>query len=435
MRQYKPLRGLRVLSFETAFALPAGTRTLADLGAEVVRVAPPRSAEGERGLETFLNDQDVRINKLTLAVHLGHEQGLSIARRLAAHADIVCSNLRPGLMQHFGLDFSALRSLRSDVIVLRLSAYGAPGPWQSYPALGPATEAAGGLNAMIGDETDPPIRVGSDIYADQVAGRFAAIALLAALDHRRRTGEGQEIDLSMHEGIVYLLGDLVLSAARWGANPRRTGNRDPLIAPQGVYPCAGRDEWLALSIVTDVQWRILTDVLDDSALRELALEPVDGRRKRHEEIDAAISAWTRSRDKDEAACLLQKYGIPAGPVIRPSDFPREPQLGARQFLQPVRHRQPLLDKSMHLHATLPWVVQGRERARLMDPRGEGADNARVLKRWLGMSVSDVRRLEVEGALRPVRPLLPPGSEARGSERAARSNSAAVRQSHSTGEHR
>ena len=146
----------------------------------------------------------MRINKQALALNLAHGGGRALADQLIARADIVCSNLRPGVMQRFGLDYAGLRAVRPDVIVLRLSWYDSPGP---------ATEAAGGLNAMVGDESYPPMRAGSDIYADQIAGRFAVLALRGGFRRRRLTGEGQEIDLSMHASIVHLLGDLALSAA------------------------------------------------------------------------------------------------------------------------------------------------------------------------------------------------------------------------------
>lgn len=404
-RAFKPLRGVRVLAFETAFALPAATRALADLGADVVRITPPDPAEGRRGLENFLNDQDVRINKATLALNLGDREGLALAHRLIARADIVCSNLRPGVMERFGFTYPELCALRPDLIVLRLSGYGSPGPWQGYPALGPATEAAGGLNALIGDASYPPMRAGSDIYADQVGGRYAVLALLTALAYRRRTGEGQEIDLSMHEGIVHLLGDIVLSAAHAGHAPERYGNRDPRIAPQGNYPCAGRDEWLAISVVTDGQWRALRDLLDDPALGKPAFERLEGRRQHHDEIDAAISAWTREREKDVAAQELQDRGIPAGPVRRPADFPLDPQLAQRGALQEVQHAAPLMDKMSHPHLTSPWRVAGYARARLSDPKGEGSDNAGVLKAWLSLSKRDVARMEARGVLWPAQPLL------------------------------
>lgn len=396
-----------MLSFEAAFSLPAATRTLADLGAEVIRIAPPEPAEGRRGLESFLNDQDVRINKSTLALNLSHEEGRDLARRLVVHADVVCSNLRPGVMQRFGLGYPELRAIRSDTIVLQLSGYGAPGPWQDYPALGPATEAAGGLNWMIGDESYPPMRVGSDIYADQIAGRYAVLAILSALQRRRRTGAGQFIDLSMHEGVVHLLGDIVLRAARTGRTPERAGNRDPLIAPQGIYSCAGRDEWVAISVVTDAQWQALRELLANPLMCEPALESVEGRRRHHDQIDAAIGDWTRDRAKDDVAQMLQQRGIPAGPVRRPPDIPSDPQFAARGFLQEVRHRKPQFGETSHKHLTLPWRVAGFDRPRMSDPKGEGADNATVLQSWLGLSKRDVKRLEKIGALWGAQPLLPP----------------------------
>jgi crotonobetainyl-CoA:carnitine CoA-transferase CaiB-like acyl-CoA transferase len=213
--------------------------------------------------------------------------------------------------------------------------------------------------------------------------------------------------------------------------PARHGNRDPRIAPQGVYPCkdeGGRmkdegrhsprlhpssfrlhpsDEWLALSVVTDAQWRALVDLIDDPVLRDPELGTVEGRRRCHDTIDRAIAAWTRTRDKRDAAALLQARGVPAGPVQKTSDLPFDPHLAARGAFHMVRHKRPILGYAAHPHLTTPWRATGRRRAALEDIHDEGEDNRRLLKRWLGLSAAEIRRLEREGALAPVREISVP----------------------------
>jgi crotonobetainyl-CoA:carnitine CoA-transferase CaiB-like acyl-CoA transferase len=412
-----------VLAFEAAFSLPAGTRTLAELGAEVVRVSRPARVSGN--YITIVDGGG--LSKPSLALDLKHEQARTLARRLAARADAVCNNFRPSVMKRYGLDYTALRAVKPDIIVLQMSGYGTPGPWQDFPAYGPSVEAAGGMNALIGRPDDPPVRVGSGVFADQVGGRYAALALIAALEHRRRTGDGQYIDLSMAEGITHLLGDKILSAARTGRLPERRGNRDALIAPQGVYPCkdeGGRtrsardgdevaerdtthpsDSWVALSVRTDAEWRALRDLLDDPMLCDPALECVEARRRAHDAIDAAIAAWTRRHTKDAAAALLQERGIPAGPAQKTSDLPLDPHLAARGAFSLVRHQRPILGHGAHPHLTTPWQATGLARHQLTDIRDDGQDSARILKRWLGLPPREVARLQECGALLPPTPLL------------------------------
>ena len=394
-RAYLPLRGVRVISFETAYSLPAGTRTLSELGAEVVRATAPG-----RVLSNYTTVVDGNaLGKPCLGIDLKNREGNALARRLVAQADVVCSNFRPPVMGTLGLGPADLRRLKPDVIVLQLSGFGTPGPWTDYPAYGPSTEAAGGINYLIGRESDPPMRVGSGIFADQLSGRYAALAVIAALAHRRRTGEGRFIDLSMTESVTHIVGNLMLSAALHGRPPPRLGNRDAAFAPQGVYPCRGDDEWVAISVKSDDCWRTLVDLVADDRLRAADLTSVAGRQARHDEIDAALGGWTAGFEKLALATLLQSRGIAAAPVSKVSDFHFDPHIMARGLLQMVEHRRPVIGYAAHPHPTTPFVAVGRSRAKLTDIRDLGADNFSILQRWLGIERAEVRRLHAVGALR------------------------------------
>lgn len=402
-KPYLPLKGVRILAFETAYSLPAGTRTLAELGADVVRVAPPT-----RGFGIYISVVDgVFLSKPCIAIDLKNENGLELARRLVLQADVVVSNFTADVMPRFGLGPEELLSMKPELIVLQLTGYGAPGPWKDYPAYGPSVEAAGGMNRLSGREEDPPVRVGSGVFADQLSGRYAALALIAALRRRRATGTGQYIDVSMYESIVHLLGQFMLNAARTGrAMPPRRGNRDASLAPQGTYPCAGDDEWIAISVQSDDEWGRLADLTGDNRLSRPDLAGLEGRLASHDEIDELISGWTRGQDKTRLAERLQEAGIASGPVNKVSDFPFDPHLAARGFMQKVSHGQPLFGYMAHPHPTTPWVAAGRERTRLGDFRFAGADNAAVLKGWLGLEESEVAGLERSGAIFKANPGAP-----------------------------
>ncbi|MEE8338084.1 MAG: CoA transferase [Dehalococcoidia bacterium] len=405
---------MRVLTFEAAVTLPSATRVMADLGADVVQVRRPRRVVGN-----FIAIYDgTMINKSAVSIDLRLPEGGELALRLAARADVVCNNFTPRVMRGFGLDYEALRAVKPELIVMQLTGYGTPGPWAEFPAYGPSVEAAGGMNSSIGDEGDVPVRIGSGVFADQLAGRYATVALLAALTHRQRTGEGQYIDLSMYEDIVHMLGPQVMAASRptagrasgGGGPPPRLGNRDPGRAPQGIYPSAGEDEWVAISVESDEQWAALRGLLGDPRLDSPALETLSGRIERHDAIDDAVAAWTRGRTKDEAAELLQRRGVAAGPVQAPGDLALDPHYAARGHYRTVRHRQTVAGADAHPHLSQLPKIHGASRAPLREPRADGEDNAPVLKRWLDLDGAEIRRLRRAGVLGDVRPLLQPGAD-------------------------
>jgi benzylsuccinate CoA-transferase BbsF subunit len=395
-RRYRPLRDVRVLAFESAFSLPAGTRTLADLGADVVRVGRPDPVSGP-----FITQVDGgRLNKRAVSINLASEAGRELTKRLVSVCDVVCNNFRPRVMRRFGLTYEELCQINPRIIVLQLSGYGGPGSWEDFPAYGPSVEAAGAMNSLIGEDGDMPMRVGSGVYADQTGGRYSALAIMAALEHRRRTGEGQFLDVSMYEGIVHLFGEQIMAAAYTGKPPERLGNRDKYAAPQGVYPCEGDDEWLAISVQTTEQWWALQKAVSDERLLDPGFDSVNERRRHHALLDEAITAWSKRQKKLDAAATLQSLAIPAAPVEKAEDLPFNLQLRARGAFQMVRHDRPKLGYMGHPHLTVPWAVAGRDRARLADARTDDADNVRVLKQWLGLSAADVRRLVHEEALLP-----------------------------------
>ncbi|MBK6562781.1 CoA transferase [Candidatus Amarobacter glycogenicus] len=389
---FLPLKGIRVLSFEVAYSLPAGTRTLAELGAEVVRVAGP-------GRDSFYIGvvDGVYLSKPCIGINLKDPAGLQVAKRLVAQADIVCSNFVPGVMERLGLGPDVISALNPSAIVLQLSGYGSPGPWSGYAAFGPSTEAAGGLNCLTGPESGPPIRVGSGVFSDQLGGRFAALGLLAALEARARTGAARYIDLSMAEAITLLVGHTVV-AAGVGDTPPRLWNRDRDFAPQGIYPAKGEDEWLAITVKDDSQWKALAALAGSPRLQDSEFDTAWARHANHDAIDALLSGWTATQDKDELAELLQRHGVAASPVQKSRDPLFDPHLKSRGLFDWVQHERPILGFAAHPHPTTPWIAAGHARHPLKDIHFHGADNARVLGEWLGATPKEVAALEASSAL-------------------------------------
>ena len=413
---WQPLAGIKVLSFELAFALPAGTRALHDLGAEVVRVSPPA-----RQVDRYVGYIDgVFQGKSSISIDLTKPAGRELAANLAAKADVVCNNFRPGVLEKYGLGAQALRAAHPRLITLQVSGYGTPGPWSGYPAFGPSTEAAGGLNRLLADEGEVPVRIGSAVFSDQLAGRYSVLALVAALAERRSSGVGAALDLSMTACVTHMLGQPMTQAFMSGETPKATNNRDRRFVPQGVYRCAPHrdataesalgDEWIALSVANEGQWRILAGLLNQSDLS--ATLEVDATAEQrwliHDQIDAVVREFCLRHDKDQLAEKLQTLGVPAAPVRTTTDQALDPNVRARGSLQMLQHKQPVLGYRAHPHAPLPWRLVGRARRALSDYRHTGEDNERVLSRWLDMSTAEIAALKGADVLYLEPPLdLPP----------------------------
>jgi crotonobetainyl-CoA:carnitine CoA-transferase CaiB-like acyl-CoA transferase len=345
----QPLASLRVLELTANWAGPLAGRYLADLGAEVIKVESPRRP-ATRGLHYAGGDPRTRgynragyfnklnRNKLGLTLDLSNPRGRELFLCLIERADVFIENNSARVLGNLGLDYDVLRQHKPDIILCSMSGFGATGPERDYVAYGSNIETVCGLASLMTYPNDPtPHRTGS-YYADPVAGAHGAIAILAALRHRDRTGEGQFIDMSLLESAAALFSEALTSYALTGRAPEPRGNRHAVYAPQGVYRAAGNDSWLALSVRDEQEWRALCHTLGKP---ELAEEPRwgnhDGRHAAHDEIDALISAWSRTLDHYDAARALQQAGVPAAPVMANWELLSDPHLFARGFYVPVPH--------------------------------------------------------------------------------------------------
>ena len=218
-----------------------------------------------------------------------------VFERLVKHADVVIENFAPDVMPELGLGFERLRELNPAIVHVSISGYGAFGPRHAHRAFGPTIEAGSGFSLAMGYADSGPIRSGV-AWPDPVSGLVAVAGALVALHERDASPgrRGRRVDVSMLEASLYFMGDLLLDAQLRGASPARVGNRSPRRAPQGCYPCAGRDRWIAISVEDDAEWAALCRCAGLGA--ELAGLGLAARRERHDEIDAAISAWTRRSD-------------------------------------------------------------------------------------------------------------------------------------------
>lgn len=362
-----PLDGVRVLTLTQAWSGTFATELLGLLGAEVVQVEARRRPDTWRGgygraIPAAIADPDkrqrgwnlssaynaVNLNKRAITLDLSDPRGMELFRRLIPLADVVVDNFSPRVMGNWGLDFESLLAIKPGIIQASLSAYGATGPYRNVPGIGGTIEPMSGMSSLLGYEGGRPQNSGS-MYPDPVAGLYMASAILLALRHRDRSGEGQYIDLGMMEANTTFVGDAFAEYSANGTVRPRLGNHHLRIAPHSIYE-ARDGEWLALSAENDEQWEAVKSVASIEALD--APEFADGAsRKQHEaELDRLLADWVAGQD---AAVLEERFaalGVPAVRVRDRTEVLAHPQLTSRGFTVEVTHPE----AGTHPMAGLPW---------------------------------------------------------------------------------
>ncbi|MXX19434.1 MAG: CoA transferase, partial [Dehalococcoidia bacterium] len=397
-----PLEGLKILDFMWVMAGPAATRVLADYGATVIRVETPSRPGAGRSMAPFRGGQfapqnslffdNMNAGKLGLALNLGCEEGRQIARDLVKWADVVAESFAPRAFRGWGLDYDSLRQIKPDLIMVSSCLFGQDGPLSDVSGFGTMGAAVSTFIDLTGYPDRSPAGPFS-AYTDTIAPRFLLAGLLAALDHRRRTGEGQYIDHSQVESSVQFVSPYLLDYQLNGRALTRMGNRDPDMAPHGVYPARGDDDWVAIAVRDDGDWQRLCAVIERPDLAgDGRLATLAGRLASQDELDAAISAWTAERLPAEAEATLQAGGVPAHAVIRASNAVDDPQLKHRGHIVHVPH-------SLHGES----VVEGsrfrlsRTPARVGQPPAVGEHTEQILKEILGYDDEHIADLAAAGA--------------------------------------
>ncbi len=404
----KPLQGVRVIDLSMGWAGPLAARHLVDMGAEVIKVESCERFDWWRGWEATeewiaqnaaeqsASFNTVNRNKLDVTLDLTSVEGSRLFKRLVAIADVVVENYSAGVLPKLGLDYAALKAVNPEIVMLSMPAFGGSGPWSRYRAYGSTVEHASGLPHLNGEPDGPPTMV-HVAYGDAVGGLNGAAALLTALRHRRRTGEGQYLDLSQSEGLFPLGIHGILQQSITGRAPVRTGNRSPTCAPHGVYPAGGDDQWVVIQVLTEEHWRALTGVV--VALR--AFGDASDRLARLTDLDRELSAWTRLHPAPEIMVRLQSVGVPAASVHSAADLIDDPQLVARRFWQMLDRahvgRQP--------NPVAPYRVSQESYPIDAPAPTLGQHNRQVLTELLGLDDADLARLTRTGVIgdRPVMP--------------------------------
>lgn len=419
-----PFSGLRVLDMTTFWAGPSCTHVLALLGAELIHLESTPRPDGTRliagipaSVEQWWEQSPIfsglNTNKKSLTLDFQTEQGRDLLRRLIATCDVIVENYTPRVMDQIGLDFDTVQQLRPGAIMVRMPGFGLDGPWRDNPAFAYIIEDASGLSWLTGYPDRNPYEPYS--VGDPNAGVHALNAVLLALEHRRRTGEGVLVEAAMVDAALNIAAEQVIEYSAYGALLERDGNRGPAAAPQNLYRSVDIDEfgradsWVAVAVATDEQWLLLRDAIGRPGwAMEAALETVDGRRAQHDLIDEHLSAWCGQRSSADIVDCLWSAGVPVGKVMQPHRQTEIPQLAFREFFEEVGHP---INKSAP-HSTLPMrMSRGPARFHTSPAPLLGQHNHELLAQ-LGLTDDEIAGLETDGVIGRV-----PG--ARGAKKATR----------------
>lgn len=332
------LSGLRILDFTWMLAGPYATRLLADFGAEVIKVQSQKTCKGAESNRTGYFNTWNR-NKRSITLDLSYPEAKEMALQLTKKSDMVIENFSPRVMANWGLNYEKLKEVKPDLIMASISGMGQTGPWRDFVAYAPTIHALSGLTYLTSFSQNSPVGLGFS-YADIVAGLYAVLSVLGALEYRERTGQGQYIDLSEYEAMLTCLGPTLLDAClnHKQIDPQGNGSVSESAAPYGCYPCLGGDTWCVLAVFNESEWQALVKVLGDPAWMKEERFSTHLRRKEHQDgLDECLGQWTRKRTAEEVVQLLQEAGIPAGIVQNADDLAKDPNLKAREFFVPLEH--------------------------------------------------------------------------------------------------
>jgi benzylsuccinate CoA-transferase BbsF subunit len=396
--------GTTILEFGGGAAGPVATRYFADHGASVIRVESRRRPDFLRllrltpdspgGLDGAHHFAVLNANKLSVALDLSRPEGVGVARRLALWADAVAENFAPGAMAKWGLDYASLVKERPDLVMISTCLNGQTGPERHYPGFGGQGSALAGFNHLTGWPDREPVGPFGTI-TDSLSPRFAALLLATALLNRQRTGQGQHIDLAQVEGGIVCLSEAMLTYAANAEVLTRMGNRSRHAAPHGVFPCMGKERWVAIAVHNDEDWRRLIAAIGAPGwATDASFATAAGRLARVEDLERRLAAWTAGQEATGVAQRLQAAGVDAGPVEDFADLHEDPQLAHRGHFRDVEHavigRHPVETHAMRFSAM---------EARIEAPApllGEHTEH--VLRELLGISAEEYARLSDAGVL-------------------------------------
>lgn len=352
----KALEGVKIVDFTWSMAGPLAIKILADYGATVIHVESATHPEFFRvsgpykdhipGLDRSGYFAFFSANKYSLALNLNHPKACQVSQRLIEWADVLADNFTPGTMAKWGLDYEHVHKIRPDMIVFSISQMGQTGPFRKVSGTGTNLVGMAGFTAITGWPDREPVQPFGG-YPDFISGALGASSLIAALIHKKKTGQGQMIDISQLEAAVHFLAPLILNYTMNGEEETRKGNRCPDAAPNGVYPCKDDDEWCAISVITEEDWSHFCRAIGNPPwTKDPRFSSLSRRKENEDELDQRVSEWTIHFGAEEVMTYLQKHGVAAGMVERSCDLVQDIQLIKRNTFWELQHRE--LGNYVHL---------------------------------------------------------------------------------------
>lgn len=399
-----PLQGVRVADFTWLWAGAYATGLLAMLGAEVIKIESMSSIDQTRtmtftigkafeGVENSPVFNTINLNKLSVRLNLKRPEAVALAKKIVQISDVAAHNMRPGTMERLGLGYDVLREIKPDIVMLSSSAFGSKGPLRAYGGYAPNFACGSGLANLTGySDGIPNPMTGSTDLMSAITGAFAVVA---ALNCRQQTGQGQNIDLSSVESQSALAGDALMEYLMNRRVQYRRGNRDRIMAPHNCYRCRGEDKWVSIAVATAEEWSALCRVMGDPRWAgEHRFADAYSRWKHQDELDRLVTEWTINYTHYEVTGMLQNAGVAAMPSLSNEEIVNDQHFKHRGISTTVEH--PVMGKQVVFG--VPWRFSKTQAPVTKASPLMGESNCYVFGDLLGLSADEIRRLEEDGAI-------------------------------------
>ena len=389
------LKGIRVIAFTWVWAGPWMGAVLADLGAEVIKIETRQRLDSQRVVKITKNqEQGVNQGQFNVTnrgvksctLNMKQPKGVEILKNLLKICDVVITNFAPRIMPGWGLDYTALKEIKSDIILVTLPAFGSTGPDKDYLSYGSTLEAVGGLSASFGYSGEGPV-ISGPYPSDPIGSMYGLVGVLAALNYRHKTGKGQHVDIAQSEGVTTLIPEVIMEQVMNGRTRPRMGNRDEIMAPHGCYPCKGEDKWVAIAVGSDAKWRVLCSVMGNPEWsKDERFSDQFNRWTNQDELNKLIAGWTKDFTPYELMQMLQKGGVAAGPSFNIKELINDPHVKKRGIF--IEQNHPVAGKTIVYRS--PW----KSALTAKNPPAPclGENNTYVFKELLGMSDAEISTL-------------------------------------------
>lgn len=393
-----PLQGVKVLEMGALIAGPYASGLLAQFGADVIKIEPPKEGDPLRKWRKLHNGTSLwwytlSRNKKSVTLDLKFEEGREIVRRLVAEADIVIENFRPGTLEKWGLGWNELSAINPALIMVRISGYGQTGPNRERPGFAAIAESMGGLRYVTGFQDRPPVRVGVSL-GDTLASLYGALGALMAMHHLKvNGGKGQFIDVALYEAVFAVMESLIPEYSVQGNVRERSGSSLPGISPSNTYPCADGQYVIIAGNGDAIFKRLMRAIGRDDLGDDPDLEHNDGRVRQNDKLDAAIAAWTMQHDLEHVLVVLDKAAVPNGRVYTAEDISKDPHYKARNMIE----RFELPDgQPIDLPGIVPKLSETPGRTNWVGPKlGEHTDEVLAS---VGIGADELKRMRSFGII-------------------------------------